>query len=214
MTLEVAQAGLRERKRLATRRAIELAVLELVAEKGLDKVTIDEISHAADISPRTFFNYFASKESVLVGDIPELPGDDVLAGYITAGPARSPLLDLGPIILHSTETESDDIELQQLRLKLLKQYPELFTMRMTAMHSFEDRLSEVVAERLRLDDPVLAKNEEALQSKARLVTFVAFGAIRHAWTCWRGGDMPAAFGDRLLDSFDQLHDILAPKRAA
>ena len=62
------ELGLRERKRLATRREIQRAVLTLCAQRSIDKVTIDEISRFAEISPRTFFNYFASKDSALVGD--------------------------------------------------------------------------------------------------------------------------------------------------
>jgi len=63
MTLtDAAEPGLRERKRLATRRAIQFAVLELVSERGLEGVTVDEVSRRADVSARTFFNYFASKE--------------------------------------------------------------------------------------------------------------------------------------------------------
>ncbi|MBW8873252.1 MAG: TetR family transcriptional regulator, partial [Leifsonia sp.] len=50
--MDVAELGLRERKRLATRRAIQLAALRLVKDRGLDAVTIDDISHDADVSPR------------------------------------------------------------------------------------------------------------------------------------------------------------------
>ena len=70
----IEEPGLRERKRRATRRAIQLAVIDLVAERGLDGTTVDEISRRADISPRTFFNYFTSKDVVrhpLVGRIIE-----------------------------------------------------------------------------------------------------------------------------------------------
>ncbi|MEO8263341.1 MAG: helix-turn-helix domain-containing protein, partial [Pseudolysinimonas sp.] len=62
--------GLRERKRLATRRAIQVAAIEIVRERGLDATTIDEIARIADISPRTFFNYFSSKEEAIIGDGP------------------------------------------------------------------------------------------------------------------------------------------------
>ena len=42
-------------------------------DRGLDAVTIDDISHDADVSPRTFFNDFVSKEAALVGDGPGQP---------------------------------------------------------------------------------------------------------------------------------------------
>jgi AcrR family transcriptional regulator len=66
MTIDTAEPGLRERKRLATRRAIQHAAISL-AEQGLERVTVDEISRIADISPRTFFNYFPSKEDAVLG---------------------------------------------------------------------------------------------------------------------------------------------------
>src|ERR1700712_1655453 len=59
-------AGLRERKKLATRLALHQAALQLVAERGLDRVSIDDIAERADVSPRTFFNYFSSKDDAVL----------------------------------------------------------------------------------------------------------------------------------------------------
>jgi AcrR family transcriptional regulator len=58
--------GLRERKKAQTRTAISQAVLHLALARGLETVTVDDIALAADVSVRTFHNYFGSKEEALV----------------------------------------------------------------------------------------------------------------------------------------------------
>jgi AcrR family transcriptional regulator len=61
-------AGLRERKKLATRIAIRDAGMELFAQQGFSGTTIDQIAEAANVSRATVFSYFPSKEEIVHGD--------------------------------------------------------------------------------------------------------------------------------------------------
>ena len=60
--------GLRERKKLRTRSAIQKEAIRLFLEKGYSETTIEDIAEAVEISPSTFFNYFPSKEAVVFQD--------------------------------------------------------------------------------------------------------------------------------------------------
>jgi AcrR family transcriptional regulator len=57
--------GLRERKKRATREAIAAAAMELFKERGFDSVTVADVAAAADVSEKTVFNYFATKEELV-----------------------------------------------------------------------------------------------------------------------------------------------------
>ena len=62
------ELGLRERKKLKLRRDIERTALQSVLERGFDETTIELICREVEISKKTFFNYFSSKEAALLGD--------------------------------------------------------------------------------------------------------------------------------------------------
>jgi AcrR family transcriptional regulator len=200
--------GLRERKRIATRKAIQLAVLKLAVERGLEHVTVEEISRIADISPRTFFNYFVSKEAAIVGDSPELSDPEAVESFIHAGPEGDIIRGIGELLADSAELAAEDHEALFLRRALHRQEPQLFALRIASMRLFEDQLTEIVSRRLAVDDAELATHPEALDSRARLVTLVAFAAMRHAWTCWADADSSAPLGLRLRDSFEELDSVL------
>ena len=59
------RSGIRERKKLAVRRALSSAALRLAVERGLENVTVEDITAEADVSLRTFGNYFSSKHEAI-----------------------------------------------------------------------------------------------------------------------------------------------------
>ena len=82
--------GLRERKKAQTRSAISNAVLLLALDRDLDAVTVDDIAAAADVSVRTFHNYFGSKEEALISAWRSQ--FDVHLDELRARPADEPIL--------------------------------------------------------------------------------------------------------------------------
>ena len=211
MTIETAELGLRERKRIATRRSIQLAAIGLVAENGLERLTIDEIGRVADISPRTFFNYFPTKEAALIGDTPTIPSSAAIEGFLSAGPGESVLHGIAELLIEASDNVAEDHELTQRRREVMKHHPQLFAMRMLTMKSFEEELRLLVAQRLQRDEPSL--DEATLVSRSRLITLVAAAAMRHAWTCWADDGGATDLTSRLHQSFDELDQLLASKPA-
>jgi AcrR family transcriptional regulator len=205
--------GLRERKRLATRRAIELAALELVGEHGLSGVTIDEISRVADVSPRTFFNYFASKEEAVLGDPPKLPTEATTARFVEGGTGDL-FADLADLLIDSWREASVDLDVTTTRQRVIKQYPELFGLRLFTMRAFEGELAEIVAARIAHDRPELADDPERLHRIGHFATLVSMAAMRSAWQAWiqqpasAQEDAIAALPGHIHESFDDLRELL------
>lgn len=202
--------GLRERKRLATRRTIQLAVLALIAEKGFEKVTVEDISARADVSSRTFFNYFPSKDAAAIGDAPNLPDESHQQAFVDAGPGSDLIMGLARLLVHAVEEQAGDVEMLQERRRLLKEYPQLFSMRMATMRVFEEQITALISRRLAHDDLELAADPVALEDRARLVTYVSFGALRHAWAAWADGEGRVVLSERTIQSFEELSALLGP----
>ena len=211
--------GLRERKRLATRRAIQVAVLDLVTELGLEAVTVEMISRRADVSPRTFFNYFTSKEEAVIGDLPELPDGAEVDAFV--GDHERPLLDgLIDLLYDAVVTATYDRELVQRRRVVLRAHPDLLARRIASTRVMEERLTEIVTRRLAEDDAATAgeaetETEEARRSRADLVTLVTIATLRHAWSEWIDDDDADHQADhrfglraRMQDSFAALERVV------
>src|SRR3954471_24809719 len=111
--------GLRERKKRATRQALHSEALRLVAERGFDDVTIEDIAAAADVSPRTFFNYFGSKEDVIVNPDPAgvVRQRELLPPHRAA--TEQPLEVMEGVLLGSLDDLTDRREEWLLRLRLV-----------------------------------------------------------------------------------------------
>jgi AcrR family transcriptional regulator len=139
-TLPETRLGRRERKKLRTRALIQKEALRLFLDQGFEATTIEEIAEAADIAPSTFFNYFPTKEDVVLQD--DL--DPVLLEAINMEPAG-----LGPIAvlreaIHKvfSQLTPEQNTIFQRRLGLMASNP---TLRAAFLNQSASQLDEIVA---------------------------------------------------------------------
>lgn len=188
--------GLRERKKAETRTTIAAVARQLVDERGLDAVTVDEIAAGADVSPRTFFNYFSSKEEAIVGIVPEAIAE--VCDRLRDRPIGEPLVDsLRTLFL----PEADPAVLQRwlLRNDLVRRFPELSARHLEAFDRLITALSEVVAERNGTD---LSTSPES-----RVLVTVVVSAFRSTIAWWQNSDRSTELQPHLERTFALLQPL-------
>jgi AcrR family transcriptional regulator len=184
---------LRTKKKLMTYRALAGAARELTLERGLDAVTIEEITEAAGVSPRTFFNYFSCKEEAIVGAEPAVLEE--LAQEVEERPADEDPFTALLAVLAGGE-ESDLARRWMLRTELTHRYPELIPRHMAGVVQFERALTVAVANRLGVDpdaDPY-----------PKLVVVWSVATLRATLEWWRDNGQPIPLGEALQNAFDIL----------
>jgi AcrR family transcriptional regulator len=198
--------SLRERKKLATRRALQRVALDLVAERGYSHVTVEDIAEAAEVSPRTFFNYFPSKEAALLGADPDRT--EAIRRRLVDEPAEKiPIEALRTVLVGEARRISD--ELAELggdradwfcRMKAAQVDPHLMAARAAHLTMFESAIASGIAERLGTrpgEDPYPV-----------LLAGTAVGMMRAVISIWAGVGEAVAL-DALTDSaFQALADGL------
>ena len=136
---------LSQRRRSQTREEIHRVAVDLVLERGLANVTVDDIAAAAGVSPRTFFNYFPTKRDALVWEPPQLPAESLTRFVTGDGRLRDDLRDLLVAYVERSPRRRDDI--QRLHA-VVSAHPELSPLAQERFRRFEAILAEAVARRL------------------------------------------------------------------
>ncbi len=142
--------GLRERKKLRTRREIADATIRLAVDRGLDHVTVEQIAAEADVAPRTFFRYFDSKEDALLADHPERLA--LLRLTLRNRPANEgPLTAVRAAILEVAGDLEDHRELMLCKAHLMEDNPHLRGRSLEMMGELERTIAEELAARMQVD---------------------------------------------------------------
>jgi len=197
VTVETAPLGRRDRKKRETRAALSAAALRLVAERGFDHVTVEDIAEACDLSSRTFFNYFPSKEEAVVAGDTELV--DVLRIFHSLPGDTSVIealrLAFVPTILRM-EAERDTF---RLRMRVVKDNPQLLPRLLAEGIESETTIANAIAERLGLgpDHPYPA-----------VASAVAGAAFRFGLMRWADASDDAK-PPKLAKLVDEAFDIVA-----
>jgi AcrR family transcriptional regulator len=203
--------GLRERHRKRTAADLEEAALRLFSEKGFDAVTIDDIAAAADVSRRTFFRYYASKEDVILSDHPKRL--DELEAALDRRPADEPALTaLRHAILSLAGSFEEQRDHMLRRFRLVTATPALEARSLCLQRNWETAVTVMLAQRMGV--------EPTKDLRPGVVAATTMAAMRMATNNWLSGggegDLPAIVADALdlLDGGLQAAASPAARRRA
>lgn len=191
--------GRRELKKRETRQTIRDVALDLALANGVENLTVEVIARAAGVSPRTFFNYFASKEDALVTQAAE--GASLLSAFLLERPAEEPPLQaLHNAITASGYFDSGPIDRDRVvaRHRLTHDHPALLAHHLGKIALLERAFAKALAQRLAVDP------DEDIYPE--VLAAVAMSMIRVAMRRWVvKGDRPL---DELLDAaFQRLEQL-------
>ena len=191
----VTTVGLRERKKARTRSCLAEAAVRLFSERGFEQVTVEEIAGEVEVSPRTFFRYFASKEDVLFVDHDEMLQrlSSVLTQRPPAEPAMTAVREAVLSLADYYEDTRDDIF---LRARLMLETTSLRAHGLQRQTDMEDAITEVLAARLGVDP--------AADLRPRLVAACAVAALRVGATTWLATGAEASLPDLVVEALGLL----------
>ena len=196
--------GLRERKKRATRDAIATTARRLFAERGFDAVTVAEIAVAADVSEKTVFNHFATKEDLVFAG-----GDTGMLALVAAvrdRPAGTSVLD---VFRANSEAMLDvvargETENSLLVPRIVRGSPHLQE-RLTAGWAREvDALAAAMAEATGADPGDLVPDVVA-----RTLAWTLIAIFRQTFAGLLAGEAPAAVAARMRPEAARAYDQLA-----
>jgi AcrR family transcriptional regulator len=189
-----------ERKRRLVADELRDAALMLLATRGFDAVTVDDIVATAGMSRRTFFRYFASKEDVVVRFIADM-GADVIAGLAAQPRTEPPSVALRHAIwvpLSGCADQPDHAERSRIVVRLILDTPALEARWLEHQIQWRAGLTTGLAARLGLDphaDPY-----------PRMAAGMAMLALDAVLQQWKPGDDE----DRLAQLTDEAFAVVAP----
>ena len=194
--------GRRERKKTRTRDELVAAATELFANNGYDDTTIEEITDRADVSPRTFFRYFASKEDVLFPK--DLEVEPLLRALVEQPRSSNDLEAIRDACLAQLPYDEATVRRVLLLKKAIRSTPALEGRDLALQHEFCDLLAVAVSRRNGLEHP---------DDHSQMVAALAQVVIRLAFDRWADTDGQEDLATLLRHRFDLVDKISAPARS-
>jgi AcrR family transcriptional regulator len=195
-------AGLRERKKAATRVAIRDAGMRLFAEQGFARTTIDQIADAAGVSRTTFFRYFPSKEAVIFASQNQTIHD--FARLLSERPAEeSALRAFEEAVVEFARRTADDQVRKRRALELWALYaanPELRARMIENRQMWVDQMAATFARRDGVEEP------DARHCIASAVAMELLQQVNEEWQR-ANGELPAE--DLIRERFKILRELAA-----